>query len=386
MVIRAVACWATLAAVALPARAGEPLAIRVVAFSPDGKLLAAGTGEPKTAGTVTVWDLESQKERWTHREKTGIPGLSFSPDGKTLAIAVYGNAARLLEVDSGKPRQSLPHPMEVRCVAFSPDGKLLATACWDRLIRLWDLETGKEKMTCAGHKDKVFVLAFASSGKRLLSVAGSEGAKLWDAATGAEKSTLKHGQFYVSCGVFSADGRWAITGGYDGTTRVWNPDTGEERARFSGTGGLDDLAHSAQAGKLAVCCDRRLHLFGLNLDEPTAKDHEQIHMLLTRLDDDSYDVREETSQQLLKVGFIAESELRRAAQESKSAEVRIRARRIRQEMLSTPGESLRGHSDRLVTIAFSPDGKVLASAGRDGPIRLWDVANSQEIRRLVPTR
>jgi WD40 repeat protein len=368
-------------------RAQDPLGVRTVVFSPDGKLLAAGTGEPKQPGTLTLWEVGSRKRRWVHVEKGGVPAVAFSPDGSTLAVGLYGNAARLLDVATGKVKATLKHPKEVRAVAFSPDGKRLATTCWDKVVRVWDLARGTEAVTCTGHRERIFTVAFSADGKHLLSAGGNDGVMLWDAVGGALLRTWKHDRFYVPCALLSPDGRWAITGGYDGTTRVWDVETGALRARFSGTGGVHALAFSAPARTLAVCgSGRDVSLFELTFREPAAKDLERIRALLTRLDDDSYDVREATSKELLEVGFAAEAELRRAAKDAKSAEVRIRARRVRQEMLSRPRVTLRGHTDEVEAVAFSPDGKLLASGGRGGSVRLWDLASVKEVARLAPGR
>jgi WD40 repeat protein len=104
---------------------------------------------------------------------------------------------------------------------------------------------------------------------------------------------------------------------------------------------------------------------------------------LTRLDDDDYAVREATGRDILKIGFLAEPELRRAAQEAKSAEVRIRARLLRRELFSRPRATLTGHTDPVLCLALSPDGKHLASGSRDGTARVWDVTTGKEVARFV---
>ncbi len=362
---------------------GEILGVRAVAFSPDGKRLAVTTGEPQQHGTVTLWDVALRRRLWSHAENTGVPAVAFAPDGRTLAVAVYGRAARLLDAETGRVKTTFPHPHDVRAVAFSPDGTRLATACWDKRLRVWDVATAAEKVVCTGHRDRIFTVAFSPDGKLLLSAGGGDGAKLWDAATGVERRTFKH--YFMPCASFTPDGREVITGSYDGTTRLWDVATGKERIRFSGTGGVDELAFSEAAHTLAVCgTGRDISLFDLTLAEPTPGERERIRKLLAKLDDNSYDVREAAGRELLEVGFPAQAELRRAAKEAESAEVRIRARRLRQELLSRPRAVLRGHTGEVECLAFSPDGRTLASGAKDGTLRLWDPASRKELACLAP--
>jgi WD40 repeat protein len=368
-----------------PARAQETLGVRSVAFSPDGKRLAVTTGEPKQRGSVTLWNVAGRKQVWKHTEETGVPAAAFSPDGQTLAIALHGNAARLLDASTGNVKAVFEHPSEVRGVAFSPDGAQLATSCGDKVVRVWEVGMRSVKASCTGHRDRILSVSFSPDGKRLLSAGGDDGAKLWDARTGAEKHTFKH--YYMPCAIFRPDGYWVITGSYDGTTRLWDVESGKVRVRFEGTGGVHQLAFSEASRTLAVCgTGRAVTLFDLTFAEPSARERERMEALLVKLDDDSYDVREAAGKDLLSFGFSAEAVLWRASKEGKSVEVRIRARRLRQELLSTPRAVLRGHTDEVAGVCFSPDGKLLASGSKDGTFRLWDLASRKEIACLRPGR
>jgi WD40 repeat protein len=370
------------------AHAQETLGIRSVTFSPDSKRLAATTGEPKQQGTITLWEIATNKRLWQHTANTGIPAVAFSPDGRTVAIGGYDNTANLLDSETGEVKTTLKHPKEVRGVAFSLDGTRLATACWDKLVRVWDIATATEKVTCTGHTDRIFPVSFSPDGKLLLSAAGDDGVKIWDASSGAEKRTMKQEGVHVSWAEFCLEGRCVATGDNHGRLVVWDVESGKPRVSLRGMSGVRQFAVSSSARRAAVAghFTRDILLLDFSLGAPADQDLKRVRALLVKLDNDSYEAREAASKELFDIGSVAVAELQRAAKEAESVEVRIRARRLRQQILSTPRAKLRGHTDEVECVAFSPDGKLLASGAKDGTVRLWDLATLKETAKWQPNK
>ena len=115
--------------------AGE---VRCVAFSPDGKQLAAGN----RYGTVRIWDVATRKEIKTITGlMSDVWSIAFSPDGKTLAAVDTDwkkpSKIKLYDTATWQERGSLPLPGEILCLAYSPDGAWLAAGSWDKTVRIF---------------------------------------------------------------------------------------------------------------------------------------------------------------------------------------------------------------------------------------------------------
>lgn len=152
--------------------------VRVVAFSPDGRRLAAGGDNTK----VVIVDSISGTPV---AELSGFPGriqsLAFSPDGRYLLTAGMDPTLRLWDAATGNlVRTFVGHGLEVLSAIFYPDGTRIASGGHDRSIRIWDVATGDELVRLPGHSWYVFSLAFSPDGRTLVSGSGDSRLRLWD--------------------------------------------------------------------------------------------------------------------------------------------------------------------------------------------------------------
>lgn len=377
----------TTAGVAKPGALNAAAALRCLAFSPDGHLLAAACGEPNAPGQLILWDVKTHRPRLVYREPAGIPAVAFAPDGQALAIGVFSPVAKLLDTATGKVVRTFEgHKNHVRSLAFFPDGRTLATASYDRTIKLWDVSTGKATATLEGHGDTIFSIAVSPDGKWIASGSGDGTVRVWPVETREPREILAVGpqRLVVRHVSFSPDGRWLLATRYDGTIRLYTVGTWAERLAipFSGY----EFARLAPDGRtLAAAAQAGAKLYELDLNDPAPALRARIEKLIVQWNDDSYAVREAATRELRQIGLPAEPMLRRVL-DSPSPEVRIRARRLCDQFRAPqPAAELVGHQENIEPLCFSPDGEVLATGDRTGVVKLWSVKTREEIGSLLMT-
>ncbi|GLZ79386.1 hypothetical protein Afil01_41930 [Actinorhabdospora filicis] len=155
-----------------------PKGVRVVAWSPDGQLLAAAGCQ----GLVKVWQVVGEDPTMMLRvDPLTVRALCWSPDGRRLAFGDAGGDVRLWTL-GGTAAVTLPsgHSAAVEAVAWSPDGMWVASGGVDRVIRLWYGESGEPAGELSGHNGDITTLAWTKDSKHLVSGSGDRTVRVWD--------------------------------------------------------------------------------------------------------------------------------------------------------------------------------------------------------------
>jgi WD40 repeat protein/serine/threonine protein kinase len=351
-----------------------------VAFSPDGKRLASRSGtwdDTKKAftGEVKLWNSQTGQELLSINGQGESGAIAFSPDGQRLATVDRNATVRIWDSRSGQELLSVKDAGD--WVVFSPDGKRLAT-----VRKVLDSETGKELLTL---NSDTFSVAFSSDGKRLATADRTDIVTLLDAETGAQILSFKGTIRGVTSVVFSASGNKLACAGPEGIIKIWDATTSQESRTFGGdTERFTNMSFSPDGKRLA---------FGTAGTWDAAKD--------ALVDGKMKVLESQTGQELMSLNGHSSSvnsvafspDGQRLASASSDQTVKVWDAQAGRELLT-----IKGHTSAVVCVAFSPDGKRLVSCssrpsgistgpsgkdpGEPGEVVVWDASSGQELLTL----
>ncbi len=370
--------------------------ILAVAFSPDGKWLAAGGIE----GRVSLWGPGGGgAPRALEASAGNVSGLAFSPDSKRLVTASGQGGLNVWDVGTGRRVFAFKgHKRAVLGVAYSPDGKRLASSDQDGEVAVWDA-TAANTAAIPSPNGPVQSLALSADGKRLFGGIGNGQVRAWDASTGEELGAFgaalfgRHvvaahpkGTQVVTQGIplalevwcprngkllyrkplcdgsilaaaYHPDGTRFATAGRDGSVRIWSSADFKPLSRLQGKGMGFGISYSSQGKHLALRNSEGVQVW----DAATGRLEAELP------DPTDY------------VGPVAFSpDGRHIACGNKAGIVTIWGLESRR-----PPRRLRGHTGWVSGLAYSPDGKRLASCSHDKSVKVWDSAAGEELLTLV---
>ena len=216
--------------------ASSPFADRVnaVRFSPDGKLLAAGGGEPTRSGEINFFNVDDGKlvRQFGDVHSDAVLSLDFAPDGRHLASSSADRFVKVVELGTGKVVKTFEgHTSYVLGVAWKRDSRTLASAGADKVIKVWDFVTGDRRKNIEGADKDVTGIAFVGVTDQMIATSGDSQVRLLK-ESGEKVRSFEGATDFMNSAATTPDGRVVVAGGQDGQLHVWNGTDGKKVASF----------------------------------------------------------------------------------------------------------------------------------------------------------
>jgi WD40 repeat protein len=340
--------------------------VMAVALNADGSILATVTDDK----TIRFWDVATGRKR---RQAT-LPGyataLAFSGDGAALAAFcpdVDGvGAVVLIDAKTGKELRRLEGPIRgIHVLVFTPDGKSLATGGVDHTLRLWDTATGKELPSPAGHPGGITTISLTRDGRRLATCSDNDRIiRIWESATGREVRQIVGHPAGVDEVTFSPDGKLLASAAWDDAVYIWEVATGRLVHKLEDHAALGAYLRFADDSKTLATCGRA-NAVGL-WDCTTGKLIRELPAPPNGLS-----------------AFGPFHDGRLLAFEAPDPNVEANPIITLWDVTANyPMRRFEGHQGIVNSAVLSADGRMVASRGSDGTIRVWEVATGGERRRF----
>jgi WD40 repeat protein len=373
---------------------GHQAAVTSIAFSPTDDDLATASEDT----TVRVWDAKTGAHKTTLTGHTArVNSVSFDRSGRRLVTTSNDGTARIWDNLTGKELLTLRgHLGNVTKAAFSNDGKRVLTIATskgpgspeDNIVRIWNADSGTLLSIIAGHTNRITAASFSNNDRMIVTASEDGTAHVWEARTGAHLMSLEGNRGSISSAMFSPDDKLVLTGGTDNTAQVWRiPDDALDPQFFFARqitergepfGPIDIDFHSAQ----------RIVTSGTDgwvrsWDPLTLKENVQEQIKLPRPEgvpssrpDYLADIKRSPDGRFVAIALREDPTDPASIKAASSPHVWDS---VEQKYLSLP-DTL--NAKPINKIEYSPKGKYLLTASKDGTAIIWNTATWKGSRLL----
>jgi WD40 repeat protein len=231
-----------------------------ISVSLDWGQVASGSED----GILRVWDAETNHS-FQFQQTSGVSRVAFSPDGKQIAAGYLDHRILIWNLGRGDYQQLLGHSGPIKCLSYSPDGRYIASGAGpgaitrDKHIRVWDTKTCTVSQILPGHSAGVYAVEYSPDGTQIASA--SVDVCIWDVTTGVSRKFSGHKNTVFAI-AWSPDGQHVASGSLDKTIHVWDVNYGSSRVFAGPTDWIWSLAFSPDSKHLvAGSGDRTVRVF-----------------------------------------------------------------------------------------------------------------------------
>lgn len=387
---------------------GHSAAISQLTFSPDGSLLASCSYD----GTLRLWRLSDGQQRILFQAPSNpnspqsqpyqLNSLAFSPDGKLIAASASDLVVRVWQLaNSSQPLSLRGHSDRPTSLSFEPNGKSLASGGLDGQILLWDPITGAERARLSNQGLQIGSIDFSPDGRYIASSSAElNRVSFWDVRRQAVRQSLDLGQGLVTSLAYSNDSEQLATSGINGMVRLYRLD---DRARLDLIGGspssqslsflapnqlvslsdrggvlVNDLTQRSQPRLLPGLTGQAISLAVGPSGNTIAAGTLQGQLFLWNAH--SFELIHSISlneASLYSLSFSADGSLLAVASNGSPPSILLIDVASGQQ-----AGRLIGHQGSIIALAAQPHGSLLASASSDGSVRIWDLESQRTVEYL----